>query len=85
MALLLITGLNTKEKACDRGTSEKTVRQQASQIRAKANLDNHTELTACLLEGLLLPQGITSTQTQGITSAQNSDYVIVGYFCTQNQ
>ena len=55
VALLLIKGLSTKELANYRGTSEKTVRQQASQIYAKANLDNRAELAAFFLEDLLLP------------------------------
>ncbi len=55
VALLLIKGLSTKELARYRGTSEKTVRQQASQIYAKANLDNRAELAAFFLEDLLLP------------------------------
>lgn len=56
VALLLIKGLSTKELAHVRGTSEKTVRQQASQIYAKANLENRAELAAFFLEDLLLPQ-----------------------------
>jgi len=55
VALLLIKGLSTKELAGYRGTSEKTVRQQASQIYAKANLSNRAELAAFFLEDLLLP------------------------------
>ena len=55
VALLLIKGLSTKELAHCRGTSVKTVRQQASQIYAKANLDNRAELAAFFLEDLLLP------------------------------
>ena len=55
VALLLIKGLSTKELAKYRGTSEKTIRQQASQIYAKAHLDNRAELSAFFLEDLLLP------------------------------
>ena len=55
VALLLIKGFSTKQLAYLRGTSEKTVRQQASQIYAKANLDNRAELAAFFLEDLLLP------------------------------
>jgi len=55
VALLLIKGLSTKELSSYRGTSEKTVRQQASQIYAKANLNNRAELAAFFLEDLLLP------------------------------
>ncbi len=56
VALLLIKGLSLREIASVRGTSEKTVRQQASQIYAKANLENRAELAAFFLEDLLLPQ-----------------------------
>ena len=55
VALLLIKGVSTKELAHYRGTSEKTVRQQASQVYAKANLNNRAELAAFFLEDLLLP------------------------------
>lgn len=55
VALFLIKGLSTREIAHYRETSEKTVRQQASQVYAKANLDNRAELAAFFLEDLLLP------------------------------
>ncbi|MEP0177119.1 MAG: LuxR C-terminal-related transcriptional regulator [Paraglaciecola sp.] len=55
VALFLIKGLSTREIAFYRETSEKTVRQQASQVYAKANLDNRAELAAFFLEDLLLP------------------------------
>jgi DNA-binding CsgD family transcriptional regulator len=55
VALFLIKGLSTKEIAHYRETSEKTVRQQASQVYAKANLGNRAELAAFFLEDLLLP------------------------------
>ncbi|MEM7193404.1 MAG: LuxR C-terminal-related transcriptional regulator [Pseudomonadota bacterium] len=57
VALLLIKGISIKELAQFRGTSEKTVRQQASNIYAKANLENRAELAAFFLEDLLLPPG----------------------------
>lgn len=56
VALLLIKGMSTKEVALYRGTSEKTVRQQASHVYAKANLENRAELAAFFLEDLLLPK-----------------------------
>ena len=56
VALMLIKGLSTRELAQLRGTSEKTVRQQASQIYTKASVDNRAELAAFFLEDLLLPQ-----------------------------
>ena len=55
VALLLIKGVSLKELAEIRGTSEKTVRQQASSVYAKADLENRAELAAFFLEDLLLP------------------------------
>lgn len=55
VALLLVKGVSQKELAAYRGTSEKTVRQQASSIYAKAGLDSRAELAAFFLEDLLLP------------------------------
>lgn len=55
VALLLIKGVSTKELAHIRGTSEKTVRHQASNIYAKANLEGRAELAVFFLEDLLLP------------------------------
>lgn len=55
VALLLVKGVSLKELAAYRGTSEKTVRQQASSIYAKAGLDSRAELAAFFLEDLLLP------------------------------
>ncbi|MFK7733854.1 MAG: helix-turn-helix transcriptional regulator [Pseudomonadales bacterium] len=56
IALLLIKGINLKELAAMRGTSERTVRQQASKIYAKAKLEGRAELAAFFLEDLLLPE-----------------------------
>jgi len=56
VALFLIKGISLKEVAELRGTSEKTVRHQASTIYAKAALNNRAELSAFFLEDLLLPQ-----------------------------
>ncbi len=55
VALLLVKGMSLKELAAMRGTSEKTVRQQASRVYAKANLESRAELAAFFLEDLLLP------------------------------
>ncbi|MFK8019998.1 MAG: helix-turn-helix transcriptional regulator [Pseudomonadales bacterium] len=55
IALLLIKGIPLKELAALRGTSERTVRQQASKVYSKANLDGRAELAAFFLEDLLLP------------------------------
>ena len=55
IALMLIKGFSTRDMAHFRGTNEKTVRQQASQVYAKANLENRAELCRFFLEDLLLP------------------------------
>lgn len=56
VALLMLKGLRHKEIANIRGTSERTVRQQALTIYKKAHLDGRTDLAAYFLENLLLPQ-----------------------------
>ncbi len=55
VALLLLKGLAHKEIAEVRGTSEKTVRQQALAVYRKAGLSGRAELSAFFLEDLLLP------------------------------
>lgn len=55
VALLLLKGLAHKEIAEVRGTSEKTVRQQALSAYRKAGLTGRAELSAFFLEDLLLP------------------------------
>lgn len=55
VALLLLKGLAHKEIAEVRGTSEKTVRQQALALYRKAGLSGRAELSAFFLEDLLLP------------------------------
>lgn len=55
IALLMLKGLRHKEIASVRGTSERTVRQQALTIYKKAGLDGRTDLTAFFLEDLLQP------------------------------
>jgi DNA-binding CsgD family transcriptional regulator len=57
VALLLLKGLAHKEIAGVRGTSEKTVRQQALALYRKAGLSGRAELSAFFLEDLLLPAG----------------------------
>lgn len=53
IALLLIKGLSMKEIADIRGSSEITVRQQASQIYKKCSLAGRLELSAFFLDDLL--------------------------------
>jgi len=56
VALLLIKGFSLKDIAKLRNRSEKTIRQQASNVYAKANLESRAELSAFFLEDLLLPE-----------------------------
>ena len=53
VGLLLLKGLALKELAEVRGTSERTVRQQAQAIYRKAGLGGRAELAAFFLEDLL--------------------------------
>lgn len=55
VGLLLLKGLSHKEAARTRGTSERTVRQQARSLYLKAGLAGRSELAAFFLEDLLLP------------------------------
>jgi putative tricarboxylic transport membrane protein len=60
IAMLMLKGLRHKEIASLRGTSERTVRQQALTIYKKAGLDGRTDLAAFFLEDFLQP-----VETQG--------------------
>ncbi|MCI4567069.1 LuxR C-terminal-related transcriptional regulator [Lysobacter sp. CFH 32150] len=55
VALLLLKGLSTKEVAQVRSVSERTVREQARSIYAKAGLTGRAALSAFFLEDLLAP------------------------------
>ena len=55
VALLLLKGLSTKEIAAVRAVSERTVREQARAIYAKAALTGRAALSAFFLEDLLAP------------------------------
>jgi DNA-binding CsgD family transcriptional regulator len=55
VAFLLLKGLSFKEIAPVRGTSERTVRQQALAVYAKSGLAGRAELAAFFLEDLLVP------------------------------
>lgn len=57
VAFLLLKGLSFKEIAVVRGASERTVRQQALAVYAKAGLAGRAELAAFFLEDLLAPPG----------------------------
>jgi DNA-binding CsgD family transcriptional regulator len=55
IGLLILKGLNHKEIAALRGTSEATVRQQAQSIYQKADLPGKTAFSAYFLEDLFAP------------------------------
>jgi DNA-binding CsgD family transcriptional regulator len=55
VAFLLLKGLSFKEIATVRAASERTVRQQALAVYAKAGLGGRAELAAFFLEDLLVP------------------------------
>lgn len=55
VALLLLKGLSSKEIAAVRGVSERTIREQARAIYAKAGLTGRAALSAFFLEDLLAP------------------------------
>jgi DNA-binding CsgD family transcriptional regulator len=55
VALLLLKGLSTKEVAAVRAGSERTVREHARSIYAKAGLTGRAALSAFFLEDLLAP------------------------------
>jgi DNA-binding CsgD family transcriptional regulator len=55
VALLLLKGLSHKEVATVRAVSERTVREQARSIYAKAGLTGRAALSAFFLEDLLAP------------------------------
>jgi len=53
IAVLLLKGLRLKDIAESRGTSERTVRQQAQAVYKKANLDGRFELAAYFIEDVM--------------------------------
>jgi DNA-binding CsgD family transcriptional regulator len=55
VALLLLKGLSSKEVAAVRAVSERTIREQARSIYAKAGLTGRAALSAFFLEDLLAP------------------------------
>lgn len=55
VALLLLKGLASKEIAAVRGSSERTVREHARAVYAKAGLTGRAALSAFFLEDLLAP------------------------------
>lgn len=61
IALLILKGLSHKEIAQMRGTSERTVRQQAASVYGKAQVENKNQLSAFFLEDLMLPKNETAS------------------------
>ena len=55
VAMLLLKGLSFKEISAVRNTKEKTVRQQASVIYSKANVEGRHEFAAWFLEDFMKP------------------------------
>jgi len=55
VALLLLKGLSSKEVAAVRAASERTVREQARSVYAKAGVTGRAGLSAFFLEDLLAP------------------------------
>jgi len=63
VALLMLKGLRHKEIADLRGTSERTVRQQAATIYKKAGIGGRTDLAAFFMEDLLQPPSLPGIPT----------------------
>ncbi|GGE82102.1 MULTISPECIES: helix-turn-helix transcriptional regulator [Shewanella] len=61
VALLLLKGLSFKEIASVRSTKEKTVRQQASAIYAKADVDGRHTFCAWFMEDFIQPVASADT------------------------
>lgn len=62
VGLLLLKGLSHQEAAEVRGTSERTVRQQARALYKKSGLSGRADLAAYFLEDLLLPRSAAVTE-----------------------
>ncbi len=62
IALLILKGLSHKEIAAVRTCSERTVRQQAASLYAKAGLSGKGHLAAFFLEDLILPTSSGKTR-----------------------
>jgi DNA-binding CsgD family transcriptional regulator len=78
VGLLILKGLNHKEIAALRGTSEATVRQQAQAIYRKADLPGKTAFSAYFLEDLLasdaIMDGRAADSTQGAYPAREPEH-----------
>lgn len=63
VGLLILKGLNHREIALARNTTEATTRQQAQSIYQKASLPSKTAFSAYFLEDLLLPEAMNIEAT----------------------
>ena len=66
IGFLLLKGFSHKEIASVRGTSERTVREQARSVYAKADLAGRSELSAFFLEDLLPPHHGNGPSAPGV-------------------
>ena len=73
VGLLILKGLNHKEIAALRGTSEATVRQQAQSIYQKAELPGKTAFSAYFLEDLFAPNVNTDEPQTNSSVEEGSD------------
>jgi putative tricarboxylic transport membrane protein len=64
IALLLLKGLKLKDIADARGTSERTVRQQAQAIYKKAGLEGRFELAAYFIEDVIASMELENSPTE---------------------
>ncbi len=65
IALLLLKGLRLKDIADSRGTSERTVRQQAQAVYKKANLEGRFELAAYFIEDVMESMELAAKEADG--------------------
>jgi DNA-binding CsgD family transcriptional regulator len=70
VTVLLLKGLRHKEIGGLRGTSERTVRQQAFSVYRKAGLTSRTELAAFFLDAALLPalEAATAKEREAVSA-----------------
>ena len=72
VGLLLLKGLNHKQIAQIRETSERTVREQARALYRKSGLSGRASLSAFFLEDLLLPGAVAEASAQHPGAANQS-------------
>jgi DNA-binding CsgD family transcriptional regulator len=72
IAMFLLKGLRLKEIADGRGTSERTVRQQAQTVYKKAGLVGRFELAAYFIEDVMQSMELAQVQDDSPTSMPDS-------------